>query len=141
MAPAPEFDLENVRGGRLKSSDFEGKVLIVDFWATWCAPCKKEAPEYNALLKKVKDKGVDVLAVTYLSGDTNDVKPFLQEFGIEYPVAMGTDEFDSAMGGHLWLPTTFLVGKDRKIYRKIQGTVPGKIANLEADIDELLAKP
>src|SRR5437773_2066713 len=62
---APQFTLKNVRGGELKASDIKGKVVILDFWATWCAPCKAEIPEYNELRKKVKDRGAEFFGVTF----------------------------------------------------------------------------
>ena len=142
LQPAPEFSLKNVLGGEVKSSDFKGKVLVIDFWATWCVPCKVEIPHYNELRSKLKDQGVEFLGVTYDSGSSvKNVVPFLTELKIEYPVVMGTDAIDEALGGHPGYPTTFLVGKDWKVYRKIFGSAENKIQNLEKDITALLAKP
>jgi len=135
---APEFDVEKVGEGRLKSAELKGKVVLIDFWATYCAPCKTEVPHFNALRERLKDKGVEIVGMTYLSGDAEDVKPYIKDWGIQYPIAMGTEELDAALGGHIGLPTTFLVGKDWKVYRKILGTRAGKLKQLEADINELL---
>ncbi|MBI4474154.1 MAG: TlpA family protein disulfide reductase [Acidobacteria bacterium] len=139
LMPAPEFDVESVTGGRLASSDLKGKVVLIDFWATYCAPCKTEVPHLNDMLARLKDKGVAIVGMTFQSGDADDVRPYIQDWGIQYPLAMGTDDVESGFGGFLGLPTTFLVGKDWKVYRKILGTRPGKLEQLEADINQLLA--
>ena len=141
IAPAPEFTLQNVLGGELKSADLKGKVVVVDFWATWCVPCKVEIPEYNQIRNRLKDRGVEFVGVTFESGNSvEDVKPFVKELKMDYPVVMGTDEVQTGFGGNPGYPTTFLVGKDWKVYRKIMGSRAEKIANLEKDIEELLAK-
>src|SRR4026208_2497891 len=77
LQPAPEFTLRNVLGGELKSADLKGKVIVLDFWATWCVPCKIEIPEYNQIRNKLKDRGVEFVGVTFESGNSvEDVKPF-----------------------------------------------------------------
>jgi cytochrome c biogenesis protein CcmG/thiol:disulfide interchange protein DsbE len=139
---APEFTLENVRGGKFSSSELKGKVVVVDFWATWCPPCKVEIPEYNKLRAQLKDRGVEFLGVTYQSGSIEDVKPWLKELEIQYPVVMGDDAIDAGLGGHFGYPTTFLIGKDWKVYRKIiGGDSMQKLKDLERDIHALLEKP
>jgi thiol-disulfide isomerase/thioredoxin len=141
MLDAPEFTLKKVEGGELKSSDLKGKVVVVDFWATWCVPCKVEIPRYNKLRAKLKDQGVEFVGVTFDSGSAKDVLPYVKDLSIEYPVVMGTDAVDAAFGGHPGYPTTFLVGKDWKVYRKILGVVPNKVEMLEKDITALLERP
>ena len=140
LQDAPEFELKNVRGGLLGSKDFKGKVLVIDFWATWCVPCKIEIPHYNKLRAKFKDQGVEFLGVTFESGSNMEkILESMKDLEMEYPVGMATDEIDVALGGHQGFPTTFVVGKDWKVYRKTAGSLPGKIEQLEKDINELLA--
>jgi cytochrome c biogenesis protein CcmG, thiol:disulfide interchange protein DsbE len=141
LQEAPEFSLRNVRGGEFKSSDLRGKVVVIDFWATWCVPCKVEIPRYNELRAKMKDKGVEFLGVTFDSGSAEKVLPVMEELQMKYPVVMASDFIDAALGGHFGYPTTFLVGKDWKVYRKIIGSPPNKMEDLERDINALLAKP
>ena len=139
IAPAPEFTLQNVLGGELKSADLKGKVVVVDFWATWCVPCKVEIPEYNQIRNRLKDRGVEFVGVTFESGNSvEDVKPFVKELKMDYPVVMGTDAVQTGFGGNPGYPTTFLVGKDWKVYRKIFGSPTDKMAKLEKDIEALL---
>src|SRR5262245_38721999 len=140
MASAPEFDLENVLGGRVRSADLKGKVVIVDFWATYCAPCKKEIPEYSTLIEKLRSKGVEIVGITVESGSADDIKAVLPQFGARYPMAVGNDEVSMNFGGYIGLPTTFIVGKDWKIYKKYIGSAPGKLENIEQDIKKLLEK-
>jgi thiol-disulfide isomerase/thioredoxin len=142
---APEFELENVAGGLLKSSDLKGKVVIVDFWATWCVPCIQEIPNYNALHKELAGKDVALIGFTVESGTLEDVKAKVEEFGaselaIEYPLVMGTEDAIEGFGGYIGIPTTFVIGKDWKIHRKILGNVPGKKEALNKEIALLLAK-
>jgi thiol-disulfide isomerase/thioredoxin len=137
---APEFQLKNaIDGDPINSKDFKGKVVVVDFWATWCVPCKTEIPEYNKLREKWKDRGVEFIGVTFESS-VNDTKDFIKEFEMKYPVGMGNDLIDVALGGHQGLPTTFVVGKDWKVYRKILGSTKNKIEFIDKDIKELLAR-
>jgi thiol-disulfide isomerase/thioredoxin len=142
LQDAPEFQLRNVRGGDpINSKDFKGKVVVVDFWATWCVPCKAEIPEFNEIRARYKDRGVEFLGVTFDSGSSiDDVQPYLQDLAIQYPVGMATDAIDVGFGGHTGYPTTFLVGKDWKVYRKIFGAPKGTIENLQKDIADLLEK-
>src|SRR5438067_12328349 len=96
---APDFELENVAGGTLKSDDLKGKVTVVDFWATWCEPCISEIPNYNALRQTYADKGVEILGVTVESGPLKDIKPKVEELQMKYPVVVGTDKVIDGFGG------------------------------------------
>ena len=142
LEDAPQFQIKNVRGGEpLNSKDFKGKIVVVDFWATWCVPCKAEIPDFNRIRAKYKDRGVEFLGVTFQSESAiEDVMVHVKDLEIQYPVGMGTDQIDVGFGGHSGYPTTFLVGKDWKVYRKMFGAKPGTIENLEKDIEELLEK-
>ena len=86
-------------------SDFRGKAVLLNLWATWCVPCKAEIPDYNKLRAKMKDRGVEWLGVTFEETKAEDVQPYLKELAIEYPVVMGTDEIDAQFGGHPGYPT------------------------------------
>lgn len=138
--PAPDFDLEKIAGGALKSADLKGKVVIVDFWATWCAPCIQEIPNYNALYEKWSGKGVELIGVTLESGALDDVKAEVIDLNMKYPVVMGDDDIGQGFGGLIGFPTTFVVSKDWKIHQKYLGLTQNKKEKLEKDIQTLLAQ-
>jgi thiol-disulfide isomerase/thioredoxin len=140
MQDAPEFALQNIDGsGELKSADFKGKVVVLNFWATWCQPCKVEMPHFSEIGKRLKGKGVEFIAVTYESGTPKSIQPYVKELKIDFPVVMGTDELDAGLGGHMGLPTTFLIGKDWKVYRKFFGVVRD-YKKFEDDLNALVEK-
>jgi thiol-disulfide isomerase/thioredoxin len=138
LKPAPEFDLKNLAGGKMKSADIKGKVAIVDFWATWCAPCIQEIPNFNKIHETYKDKGVQMLAITTMSGALEDIKPKVAEFEMKYPVLVGDDEVEEGFGGLLGFPTTFIVDQNWKIYKKYVGMAASKREQIEKDIQKLL---
>ena len=124
----------------MNSTDLKGKVVVVEFWATWVSPAKAVIPEYNRLRRKLKDQGVEFLGITYQSGSVEEIAQFASQLQIEYPVVVGTDVVNQGFGGTPGFPTTFLVGKDWNVYRRILGQTADKIPNLEKDITALLAK-
>jgi thiol-disulfide isomerase/thioredoxin len=138
--PAPEFELANVAGGKLSSADIKGKVAVIDFWATWCVPCIQEIPNFNKLHAKHDGKGVQMLAVTLESGSMDSIKPKVKELKMEYPVVVGNDDVVEGFGGLIGFPTTFVVTKDWKIYKKYFGMTPNKIEKIEKDVETLLAE-
>ena len=138
--PAPDFDLANVAGGKINSADIKGKVAIIDFWATWCVPCIQEIPNFNKIHANYGSKGVQMLAVTLESGSLDDIKPKVKELKMEYPVVVGNDAVVEGFGGLIGFPTTFVVSKDWKIYKKYFGMTPNKIEKIEKDIATLLGE-
>jgi thiol-disulfide isomerase/thioredoxin len=137
---APNFELENVAGGTLKSADLKGKVTVVDFWATWCEPCISEIPNYNAIRQSYADKGVEILGVTVESGPLKDIKPKVEELKMKYPVVVGTDKVIDGFGGLIGFPTTFIVDKDWRVYKKYLGMTRNKKEMIEKDLQKLIAE-
>ena len=140
LQAVPAFDLESVDGTRITSKTLEGKVVLVDFWATWCAPCIEEIPKWNELYTQYRGKGLVVLGVTIRSGWASDIKPDAQKLKIAYPVVVGNDDVEKGFGGIWGFPTTFLVNRKGQIYKKYTGTYPQKQAQIEADVQRLLAE-
>jgi thiol-disulfide isomerase/thioredoxin len=137
---APEFDLVNVAGGRTESADIKGKVAVIDFWATWCAPCIVEIPNFNDLHAEHKSNAVQMLAITVESGTLDKIKPKVAQFEMKYPVLVGDDKVVEGFGGQRGFPTTYVVTKDWKIYKRYLGVRANKKELIEKDIEKLLTQ-
>lgn len=137
----PAFDLQTLDGGRFSSSSLSGKVVLVDFWATWCRPCLEEIPSWNDLHKRSASKRFTVLGVTIQSGWASDIQAAIQEakLKINYPLVIGNDIVAREFGV-LGLPTTFLIDRRGHIYKKYTGQYPQKRSQIEADIQKLIAE-
>lgn len=136
LQPAPAFDLAAFPQGTLNSEDLKGKVVVIDFWATWCQPCIKEIPDLNALHSEQDPEKFAMIGVTIESGSYDDIAETLDDFGIEYPLVMGTEGVVNGFGGIIGFPTKFVVSPDWKIYKKYMGG--NKKEEIERDIHELL---
>ncbi len=119
---APSFKLENIYGKNIELSDYKGKVLIVDFWATWCPPCIRGIPDLIELKRKYGSKGFEVIGISVDQDDTKqDVVPFVQSNGINYPVAYASRNVTEKYGGIESIPTSFIIDKRGKIVASFQG--------------------
>ena len=136
---APAFDLPNLNGGRVSLASLEGKVLVVDFWATWCGPCIKEIPEYAEFWRKNQTRGVEVLGVVMESGSPDEILDFVREYRIPYRQLLGDDEIASEFGVNQGLPTTFVIDGEGVIRSKILGSPPTKFEKLQETVDAALA--
>jgi cytochrome c biogenesis protein CcmG/thiol:disulfide interchange protein DsbE len=112
---APEFALKDAQGRAVKLSDFKGKVVLLNFWATWCGPCKIEIPWFMDFEKRFKDRGFAVVGISMDEDGWEAVKPYLEEKKINYRVMIGTDEVADLYGGVQSLPTSFLVDQQGRI--------------------------
>jgi len=117
---APNFSLASTDGNTLKLSDFRGKVVIIDFWATWCPPCRKGIPDLIQLKKDFKDKLV-IIGVSVDSDTKKDVVPFIKKMGINYHVAYADNNITQAYGGVQAIPTSFVIDKDGNIVKSFVG--------------------
>ena len=133
---APDFTLKDENGDTVRLADSAGTVRLVDFWATWCAPCRTEIPMFRELRTAFPKEGFTLLTVA-MDDPRDPIAPFVKENGIDYPVLLGTEERQDAFGGVVGYPTKFLLDRDGKIRASWIGPVPRKV--LEEKIRELLA--
>jgi len=118
----PDFSVRDLNGHELSSADLKGKVVLVDFWATWCQPCKKEMPGYQKLLDQYGRRGFAVIGFkATMMMDTEDPLRFAQEVGARYPLAIASPSITDKFGGLLGLPTTLLYDRDGILRQKIIG--------------------
>ena len=121
---APDFELENSEGKRIRLSDFKGKVVILDFWATWCPPCRMEIPGYVDLYNKYKDQGLVIIGISLDRDGWTPVRPFMQDYKINYPIVMGNGQIVQAYGNINSIPTTFTINRDGHIVDQKIGARP-----------------
>jgi peroxiredoxin len=122
LQPAPDFALQDADGKTIRLSEYKGKVVLLDFWATWCGPCKIEIPWFMEFQRKYKDRGFTVIGVSMDDG-WQVVKPFVEEFKMNYPVVLGDDETAAKFGNVEVLPTTFIIDKEGRIVEMHKGLV------------------
>lgn len=133
---APEFSLKDVNGAVRKLSDFKNKVVIIDFWATWCPPCRQEIPHFIDLYDRYKNQGLEIIGVAMDSNPGRVLSAFIEENSINYTVLIGNGEVYDLYGGIAAIPTTFIIDKDGKIRKRYIGYNEKEI--FEKDIKELL---
>lgn len=134
---APDFVLTDVNGRSGKLSDYRGKVVILDFWATWCGPCRMQIPHFVELYKRYKDSGFEMIGVAMDRPDA--VRPLLKKYAVNYTNFIGNREVATKYGGLRGIPTTFVITKEGRIFRKYVGVPPNARVVFEEDIKSLLS--
>lgn len=134
--PAPDFELKDAGGKPVRLADYKGKVVLLNFWATWCGPCKFEIPWFIEFQKTYKDRGFTVIGVSLDEEGWEVVKPYLEAKQVNYPVVIGSEEVDQKYGGIEALPTSFLLDRDGRIAATHVGLVSK--SQYEDDIKKLL---
>ena len=115
LKAAPDFTLKDANGSSVKLSDYRGKVVLLNFWATWCVPCKIEIPWFMEFEQQYKNKGFAVLGVAMDDDGWAAVKPYMAAKKMNYRVVMGSDSVATEYGGIDALPTTFVINQDGRI--------------------------
>jgi cytochrome c biogenesis protein CcmG/thiol:disulfide interchange protein DsbE len=128
VKPVPQFTLSSLDGKTVAMKDLSNKVVVIDFWATWCGPCREEIPHLNKLYSDYKGQGLEIIGISMDDGP-EVVKEFARELRMEYPVVMGNDELADQFGGILGLPTTFIVDRKGNIVKKFVGLPPAEALN------------
>jgi thiol-disulfide isomerase/thioredoxin len=118
----PEFSVKDLHGREISSADLRSKVVLVDFWATWCQPCKKEMPGYQKLVDRYGSQGFAVVGFKFdTMMDTEDPVLFAKRIGVRYPLAVATDDLKEKFGGIKGLPTTMLYDRQGVLRKKVIG--------------------
>ena len=132
----PEFSLQDLDGALFTNGDLDGKVALINFWATWCGPCKIEMPWFVEFQRKYKDRGFTVLAISLDEGGWDPVRAFAEKMEFNFPVVLGGDPVSEDFGGIYVLPTTLIVDRSGRIVETHTGLVPK--STYEQEIENLL---
>jgi len=138
---APDFALKDSNGQTVHLTDYKGKVVLLDFWATWCGPCKIEIPWFMEFEQQFKDRGFAVLGVSMDEDGWSVVKPYIQNMKINYRVVLGDEQVSDLYGGLDSLPTTLLLDRQGKIASVHVGLGDGGKEIFKNDIAQLLGTP
>jgi thiol-disulfide isomerase/thioredoxin len=118
----PEFSVKDLQGRGISSADLRGKVVLIDFWATWCQPCKKEMPGYQKLVEQYGSRGFAVVGFKFdTMMDTEDPVRFAKKMRVSYPLAVASEELKQKFGGIEGLPTTMLYDREGILRKKVIG--------------------
>ncbi len=133
-----DFVLRDHNNVPVKMADYKGKVVILNFWATWCTPCKVEIPAFVELYDQYKDKGLVIVGVS-IDDTVEQLRPFMKEYRMQYPVLQMTTDIETAYGPLYGVPVTFFIARDGTICRKHMG--PATKEQFEEEIKALLGAP
>ncbi len=118
----PDFSVKDLHGHELSSAALHGKIVLIDFWATWCQPCKKEMPGYQKLLNKYGSYGIAVIGFKFdVMRDTQNPVQFAKKIGVKYPLAVASEDIKQKFGGIQGLPTTMLYDRQGVLRKKVIG--------------------
>lgn len=135
---APDFTRPDFTNEQLQLSAHRGKLVLLNFWATWCPPCREEMPLFSSWQREFKDQGLQVIGVS-MDDDAASAREFLAKFPVTYPVVMGDVKLAGTFGGVLGLPLSYLIDAQGRVVARYQGETD--LARMEAKIRELLTPP
>jgi thiol-disulfide isomerase/thioredoxin len=118
---APTLVLKDLQGRALRLSDYKGKVVVLNFWATWCPPCRAEMPDFIKMQREYRSKGLQVIGITYPPEEIEEVRQFVRKLGVNYPIALGTKETKILFDESETLPVTIVIDRQGKVRERIEG--------------------
>jgi thiol-disulfide isomerase/thioredoxin len=134
---APEFELRDLKGNQVRLSEFRGKAVVLNFWATWCAPCRRELPWFVEFQKEYGPRGLQIIGVSMDDGGIDAIAPFVRKMGIDYVVLLGDSRVGSLYGGLEVLPTTYYISSHGDVIAYVNGVLSK--TEVEHDVREVLA--
>lgn len=137
--PMPSFALRTLDGAMVSDTSLRGQVVLINYWATWCGPCRIEMPGFQGVYDRNHARGFTILGISTDAGGPSAVRPFLAEHHITYPVAMASGGAVGAFSAASVLPTSFLVDRNGRIRYEVRGLFAS--VALEQAVDRLLAEP
>lgn len=135
---APALKLKDLAGRPIDLAAYKGKVVIVDFWATWCVPCREAVPSFNTLLKKYGPRDLAVIGVS-MDDSAEPIPAFVKKYAVGYPVALGDSALADRFGGILGLPVAFVIDRDSVVRQRFDGLT--SLADLDAAVATWLRAP
>ena len=135
VAPAPDIELKNTAGETVRLKDLRGRVVFLNFWATWCVPCRTEIPEINAMHRDLQAQGLAVVGASW-NDTTSDIEAFRKEIPVDYPILLDAETVGDEFGGVQSFPTTFIIDREGRIRYKVSGQ--RNRATFEAAVNLLL---
>jgi peroxiredoxin len=134
---APQFSMRAINGRPINLANYRGKVVLLNFWATWCTPCQTEMPRFVAFQRQLGPKGFQVVGIS-MDDEVAPVRAFTAKLKPNYPIGMGTTKLAESYGGVLGLPITLLIDREGNIAKRYEGTVD--LDAMKNDIQKLLDK-
>jgi thiol-disulfide isomerase/thioredoxin len=118
---APALALKDVRGRTVRLGDYKGKVVLLNFWATWCPPCRAEMPDLIKMQREYQSKGLQVIGITYPPQTLREVRQFIRKLKVNYPIALGTEETKALFDQTDTLPVTIIIDRQGNVRERIEG--------------------
>lgn len=137
--PAPDFTLRDLKGNTVRLSSFRGKGVVLNFWATWCAPCRREIPWFIQLQKAYGPRGLQIIGISMDDGGSKAVEQFDEKVGIDYPILLDDGHASSQYGATEILPTTYYISRNGRVLAFVKGVIGRD--KVENNIKETLEEP
>ena len=137
---APNFKLRNIKGNYESLDSYRGEVVVLNFWATWCAPCRIEMPSFEKLYRRYRSEGVTVLAITLDKNSENKIKSFVDEYGLSFPILLDEKGEVERLYPSMTIPFTYIIDRQGRIVARVDGAKNWESSETFEAIEYLLKK-